>query len=89
MALAITFTSDLTRAQYDDIWRQLREQNAASPTGRLSHVGWEQDGTIRVVDVWDTMEHFEAFGQTLMPIIAAVGGNVTPDVNEAAYFQAD
>jgi hypothetical protein len=87
MALAITFTTDLTTAQYDEIWRLLREQDADHPVGRLSHVGFEQDGTMRVVDVWDSMEHFEAFGQTLMPIIGKVGGNVTPNIVEARHFQ--
>ena len=88
MALAISFTTTLTTDQYDEIWRQLRGAKAESPKGRLSHVGWEQDGTMRVVDVWDSMEDFEAFGKTLMPIIASVGGEATPTINPAQHFQA-
>ena len=87
MALAITFTTDLTTAQYDEIWKHLREQKADHPVGRLSHVGFEQDGVMRVVDVWDSMENFEAFGQTLTPIIASVGGEATPTIIEARHFQ--
>jgi hypothetical protein len=34
------------------------------------------------------MEDFEAFGQTLMPIIASVGGEATPTINPARHFQA-
>ncbi len=88
VALAISFTTTLTTDQYDEIWRRLREAKADFPKGRLSHVGWEQDGTMRVVDVWDSMEDFEAFGKTLMPIIASVGGDATPTINTAQHFQA-
>jgi hypothetical protein len=88
MALAISFTTNLTTAQYDEIWRQLREANAEFPKGRLSHVGWEQDGTMRVVDVWESMDDFEAFGATLMPIIASLGGEATPSIHPAHHFQA-
>lgn len=88
MPLAISFTTTITTAQYDEIWRQLREAKADHPAGRLSHVGWEQDGTMRVVDVWDSMDHFEAFGAILMPIIASVGGEATPTIVEARHFQA-
>lgn len=87
MSIAASFTTDLTVQQYDEIWRQLREANADHPAGRLSHVGFEKDGVMRVVDVWDTMESFEAFGATLMPIIASIGGHVTPDIAEARHFQ--
>jgi ketosteroid isomerase-like protein len=85
MALAVTFTTNLTTAQYDEIWRQLRAQQAEHPAGRISHVGFEQDGVMRVVDVWNSMEEFEAFGATLMPIIANVGGEVTPDIVPARH----
>ncbi len=87
MALAITFTTNLTPAQYDEIWRLLREQQADHPRGRLSHVGFEQQGIMRVVDVWDSLEHFQAFGETLLPIIAKVGGEATPEIIEARHFQ--
>jgi hypothetical protein len=88
MAIAVGFTSDLTTQQYDEIWRQLREAKADHPNGRLSHVGFERGGTMSVVDVWDSRETFEAFGATLMPIIGAVGGTVTPEITEVHHFQA-
>jgi hypothetical protein len=87
MALAITFTTNLTTSQYDEIWRQLLEAKADHPVGRLSHVGFEKGGVMHVVDVWDSMEHFEAFGAVLLPIIASVGGEATPDIVEARHFQ--
>jgi hypothetical protein len=33
----------------------------------------EVDGQIRVFDVWESMEHFQAFGATLMPIMSKLG----------------
>jgi hypothetical protein len=42
---------------------------------------------MRVVDVWDSMEHFEAFGATLLPLIAGVGAEATPTIIEARHFQ--
>jgi len=51
MALAITFTTNLTPAQYDEIWRLLREKQADHPKGRFSHVGFEQQG-VGVLTAW-------------------------------------
>ena len=31
------------------------------------------DGNLRVSEIWDSQEKFEAFGQRLMPILADVG----------------
>jgi len=87
MPFAINFTSDLTVAQYNEIWDHLRAQGADHPAGRLSHVGFEKDGSVRVVDIWDSMEDFEKFGQTLLPIIEKIGGTVTPDVTPTLYYQ--
>ena len=87
MAFAITFTTNLTKAQYDEIWQHLRDRHADHPIGRLSHVAFEHGGVMRVVDVWDSMENFETFGQTLLPLIAKVGGEATPEIAEVHHFQ--
>ena len=87
MSIAVSFTTNLTTGQYDEIWRQLRESNSDRPAGRLSHLGFDDGGTMRVVDVWESMEAFQAFGGTLMPIIAGVGGEVTPEIFQAHHYQ--
>ena len=33
----------------------------------------ETDGVINVFDIWESQELFEAFGQTLVPIMSALG----------------
>ena len=37
------------------------------------HVCFVVDGTLRVSEVWDSQEQFEAHGEELMPILQQVG----------------
>ena len=39
-------------------------------SGRSIHVALESNGEIQVFDVWDSQEEFDAFGATLVPILA-------------------
>ena len=39
----------------------------------LYHVALESDGLVQVFDVWESQEAFEAFGSTLLPIMAEAG----------------
>jgi len=82
MALGFYFTpSSFTPAQYDDALSRLEAAGAGAPAGRLYHVAMETDGQIQVFDVWDSQESFEAFGETLVPIMAALGSDPgTPQV---------
>jgi hypothetical protein len=66
-----TFTAD----QYDEAIKQLDAAGAGAPAGRLHHVALESGGNIQVFDVWESQETFEAFGATLMPILANVGAD--------------
>jgi len=76
MALGFYFTpSSFTTAQYDEVIVQLEAAGAGAPAGRLHHVALETDGQIQVFDVWDSQESFDAFGQTLMPIMAGLGAD--------------
>lgn len=74
MALGIYFSpSSMTTAQYDECIKRLEAAGAGAPPGRLYHVSFTIEGQTRVFDVWDSMESFEKFGQTLMPILANLG----------------
>jgi hypothetical protein len=65
-----------TPEQYDESLRRLADAGAEAPAGRRIHISFQaDDGSMRVVDVWDSQESFEAFGQTLGPILQ----EVTPD----------
>ena len=49
----------------------------------LVHVALEADGRINVFDVWDSQEAFDAFGETLLPILAELGVDRRSDADAA------
>jgi hypothetical protein len=62
----------------------LQEAGATSPDGREVHLSFEVDGGVQVIDQWSSLEQFEAFGATLMPILAGLGVEVPePDIHPA------
>jgi hypothetical protein len=74
MALGLYFTpAGFTPEIYDDTLRRLEAAGAGSPAGRLYHVALESEGVIQVFDIWESQESFEAFGATLLPIMADLG----------------
>jgi hypothetical protein len=76
MALGFYFTpSSFTPERYDETLKKLDDAGAGAPSGRLYHVAMEADGVIQVFDIWDSQESFEAFGKTLVPIMAEVGAD--------------
>jgi hypothetical protein len=76
MALGFYFTpSSFTPSTYNDVLTRLEAAGAGAPPGRLYHVALETDGQIQVFDVWDSQESFEAFGATLLPIMAELGAD--------------
>jgi hypothetical protein len=40
--------------------------------GAHQHVALESNGEIQVFDIWESQEAFDAFGPTLMPILAGL-----------------
>ncbi len=74
MALGFYITAKgFTQDRYDTTTVQLEEAGAGAPDGRISHVAVEKDGEIQVFDIWESQAAFEAFGATLLPILAAAG----------------
>ena len=74
MALGFYFTpSSFTPDIYDEAIKLLEAAGAAAPKGRLYHAALETDGKIQVFDVWESQEAFEAFGETLIPILSKLG----------------
>lgn len=82
MAIGVYFHPEsLTTSQYDEIIRRLEAAGAGQPPGRLHHSCFGPAGNLMVYDVWDSTESFDAFGQTLMPILEEFGVKVgQPDV---------
>jgi heme-degrading monooxygenase HmoA len=71
--MAWGFISELpiSREQYDRLNREIGQD----PEGLILHTSSEKDdGTMRIVDVWESKEAFERFEQeTLMPAIGRLG----------------
>lgn len=77
MAIVAAFNiPGMTVEQYDKTVKDLEAAGAGSPDGRLYHVAAAADGGWFVADIWESPEHFEKFGETLIPILQGAG--VTP-----------
>jgi hypothetical protein len=84
MAITVIFKPEGTTAgQYDEIVRRLEDAGFGAPVGRRFHTCWGDPSAVGVVDVWESLADFEAFGQVLMPIIQDVGATVAePEIHE-------
>jgi hypothetical protein len=67
------FTTDI----YDEGNRRLEQAGAGfgQVPGRTFHCAMEADGQVTVFDVWESMEQFEKFGETLVPILRELGAD--------------
>ena len=71
MALGFYFVHEgFTPEKYSSAIEQLAAAGAGAPKGRTFHVALESNGAIQVFDIWDSQEDFDAFGSTLVPILA-------------------
>ncbi len=84
MAIVVMFTpQSVTAAQYDECIKELEKAGAAAPPGRTYTVCHGPSNQVQVIDVWDSVEKFQKFGETLMPILARLGINPgTPVIRE-------
>ena len=74
MAIALYFNPpSMSAAQYDDVIKRLAAAGQGTPKGRTHHSAFGTPDQLMVFDVWNSQEEFDAFGQTLMPILAEVG----------------
>jgi hypothetical protein len=73
MSILARFTpNSLTAEKYDEAVREMDEVNSP-PEGRDYHVCFGSDGDLRVSEIWDSREQFEAYGEKLMPKLAEIG----------------
>lgn len=69
----------MTTEQYDQITAELRAVGALNNPARLFHVAFlDAASHMQVIDIWDSAEHFQAFGATLMPILNKLFGQTPP-----------
>ena len=63
----------MTAAGYDEVIRRLNAADAGNPDGREYHVCFGNDASLQVLDVWTSLEAFQQFGETLIPILKRLG----------------
>jgi hypothetical protein len=74
MSILIRFAPPaLTADQYEESVRKLEAAGDFPPAGLDYHVCFGTEGSLRVSEIWDSRQQFEAFGERLMPILADVG----------------
>ena len=83
----------LTREKYEEIVRRLtsgktRMESASDwpVEGLLVHVAGDSPQGFRVVDVWQSEDACNRFGDALGPILQEVGVDVQPEIYEAHTF---
>jgi hypothetical protein len=54
--------------------------------GLLAHIAGQGESGFRVVDVWESEEAFQRFGETLMPILQELGVEGAPDIYATHSF---
>jgi hypothetical protein len=75
MSILIRFepATSVSTDQYDETIRRLEDAGDFPPDGLDYHAAFIVDGQLRVSEVWDSEEKFQAFGERLMPILSDVG----------------
>jgi len=68
-----TPASDVTTEQYDETISRLEKSGDWLPEGLAYHVAFKSNGNLRVSEIWDSREQFDAFGERLMPLLKDVG----------------
>ena len=79
MAIVVRFhPSSLTKETYDRVDRIVEEgDHGWPPEGLLVHVCFGEDGDLRVSEIWESREQFEAFIERLMPVLQEKGVEIS------------
>ena len=65
MSIVVRFTpASLTREQYDETVRRMQETGIFPPEGMDYHVCFGEEGRLRVSEIWDSREQWQAFGSS-------------------------
>ena len=74
MSIVVRFhPKNLTAEQYDAVIRREESTETYPPDGREYHVCFGRDGDLQVSEIWDSLEHLQAYGPILMPMLADAG----------------
>ncbi len=75
MSIVVRFTPRrLTAEKYDEAIRTIEEAGLEfPPDGCDYHVCFGSDGNLRVSEIWDSKDQFDAFEERLRPVLAEIG----------------
>jgi hypothetical protein len=64
----------MSAESYDEVLKRLEASGGDFPPDGLDyHICFGSEGSLRVSEIWDSREQFQAFGERLMPILSDVG----------------
>lgn len=75
MSILVRFAPQgLSADTYDGSLQRIEEAGIEFPPDGLEyHVCFGTSGSLRVSEIWDSREQFEAFGERLMPVLQEIG----------------
>ena len=81
--------SNVTRQQYDSVRAKLEESGDWPGDGCQIHVMFGDDSDIRVSEIWESQEKFDAFGPKLEPLLDEEGIELSgePEVYNAQIVE--
>jgi hypothetical protein len=83
MAIVTKFSvSGMNSEKYEEALSRLQAAGAGAPPGRLYHVSYGSPDDLQVIDVYDSPQSFETFGQTLVPILTELGIQAQPEISD-------
>ena len=68
-----TAAPDVTEEQYEELIRRLEKLGEWPAQGLEYHVAFRSNGSLRVSEIWDSQEQFDASVERLMPVLKDVG----------------
>jgi len=75
MSIVVRFhPTNVTKQTYDESLRRMEQAGIwPDPPGLQPHVLFGPDDDLHVSEIWSSREEFQAYGQSLMPILADIG----------------
>lgn len=87
MSIVVRFSpTNVNREKYDESLRRLEQAGLwPKPAGLELHVAFGDEDNMRVSEIWASREQFQAYGESLMPILTDIGIEFSgePEVFEA------
>ncbi len=74
LSIVVRFSpANLTAEKYDQAIARLESAGLWPADGCDYHICFGSDGSLKVSEIWDSMQQLEAFGESLMPVLSEVG----------------